>query len=402
MNSEIEYSPDTDKKQGIDMPENQPRVNSLRELIDLVTGRNWNPETSQEPSGLAENLPFPFLALVGQTEMRLALLLAVINPAVSGVLLMGPRGIGKTTAVRSLTDLLPEVQRSMCFYGCLQEDIETGGIDAVCPDCARKYGEGKPLSILDRVKLVELPLNSKLKDVIGGLDDRALIHERLRLKRGILAQADHNLLHIDEVNLLSGDIIDATLDAAAQGHFTVRRGVMSATYNARFTLIASMNPEEGNLRPQIMDRFGLRVVVPGLKNLDERLEAYRRVRSYLTNPHEIILRYQSSSLLARDETQAARNLLPHVKVPDEIAIEGIRFIQRLKIDSLRAEITLFEAARAYAAADARSEVSSEDIRIVAPMSLRMRQSTFMINFFEQQQTYEDEILASLEQSFPKS
>jgi magnesium chelatase subunit I len=378
-------------------PDNKPRVNSLKELIDLVTGRNWSPGTSQEPLGLAEILPFPFLAMVGQFEMRLALLLAVINPAVSGVLLVGPRGTGKTTAVRSLSDLLPEVQRSTCFYGCLPEDIETGGIDAVCPDCAKKYGEGKPLTVTDHVKLVELPLNSRLEDVIGGMDDRALIHERLRLKRGILAQADRNLLYMDEVNLLADEITDATLDAAAQGHYTVRRGAMSATYNARFALIASMNPEEGNLRPQIMDRFGLRVVVRGLQDSDERLEAYNRVRAYLTNPQDLVSRYLSSTLIAREETQQARSLLSKVEIPEDVAKSGIELIQKLKIDSLRAEITLFEAARSYAAADARLEVSLDDIRIVAPMSLRMRRSSFMVNYFDQRQSEEDEIYSSLQQ-----
>src|SRR5512142_3312941 len=131
-------------------------IQSLRELIDLVTGRQFQAQLSQEDAGLAEVLPFPFLGLVGQMEMKLALLIAVINPLVSGVLLVGPRGTGKTTVVRSLVDLLPLVRRSACYYGCLPEDIETGGLDAVCPDCARKYGEGIPLTRVDRGRLVEL------------------------------------------------------------------------------------------------------------------------------------------------------------------------------------------------------------------------------------------------------
>jgi magnesium chelatase subunit I len=188
--------------------------------------------------------------------MKLALLLALVNPAVGGVLLIGPRGTGKTTVVRSLVDLLPCVSRSLCYYGCLPEDIESGGMDAVCPDCARKFAEGQPLSVFDRVHLIELPLNARLDDVVGGLDERAALNERMRLKRGILAQADKNILYVDEVNLLAEEISDALLDAAAQGSFTVRRGPLSATYRSRFILIGSMNPEEGNLRPQILDRYG--------------------------------------------------------------------------------------------------------------------------------------------------
>jgi magnesium chelatase subunit I len=130
----------------IEAEDSQPKVKSLRELLDLVTGRSSLPELQQEDSGLAESLPFPFLALVGQYEMKLALLLSVINPGCGGVLLIGPRGTGKTTAVRSLLDLLPLVNRSACFYGCAVEDIETGGIDAVCPDCAKKFGLGLSLS----------------------------------------------------------------------------------------------------------------------------------------------------------------------------------------------------------------------------------------------------------------
>jgi magnesium chelatase subunit I len=143
--------------------------------------------------------------------MKLALLISLVNPAVGGVLLIGPRGTGKTTAVRGLVDLLPEVPRSLCYYGCMPEDIEIGGIDAVCPDCAQKYAAGEPLTRSDRVRLVELPLNARLEDVIGGLDERAVIHDRMRLRRGILAQADRNLLYIDEVNLLANEAVDARL-----------------------------------------------------------------------------------------------------------------------------------------------------------------------------------------------
>jgi magnesium chelatase subunit I len=315
---------------------------------------------------------------------------------VGGILLVGPRGTAKTTAVRSLLDILPKVERSLCYYGCLPEDIESGGIDAVCPDCAKKYAEGLPLVAPDRVRLVELPLNSRLEDVVGGIDERAVVHERLRVRRGILAQADRNLLYIDEINLLSDDIVDAILDAAAQGSYTLRRGPVSATYRARFVLIGSMNPEEGRLRPQIMDRFGLRVIVRGLDDPAERLEAYRRVQAYLTNPRGMASIYGNEMVAAAEEIQSARAMLTKVTLPDKVARPAIKLVQKMGIDSLRAEITWFEAARAYAAADGRPQVSSEDLQAVAPMALRLRRSQFMAEYFISQAGEEEELLALLD------
>ncbi len=368
--------------------EGEPPVRSLRELIDRVTGRGFRLAQAEEESGLAEVLPFPFLGLVNQREMKLALVLALINPAVGGVLLIGPRGTGKTTAVRGLVNLLPEVPRSLCYYGCLPEDIESGGIDAVCPECAQKYARGEPLAKMDRVRLVELPLNARLEDVVGGLDERAALHHKMRIRRGLLAQADRNVLYVDEVNLLDDDVVDALLDAAAQGSYTVRRGAVSATYWSRFILVGSMNPEEGELRPQIQDRFGLRVIVRGLEDLQERLEAYRRVKAYKTNPRQVVAAYAEETAIAQEEIQTARQNLPNVVLPDAVAHLGLDLIRRMQIDSLRAEITLFEAARAYAAADGRLEVVPDDLRLVAPMSLRLRHSRFMQDYILHQQNEE--------------
>lgn len=244
---------------------------------------------------------------------------------------------------------------------------------------------------MDRVHLVELPLNARLEDVVGGMDERAAAHGRMRLRRGILAQADRNVLYVDEVNLLADEIVDAILDAAAQGSYTVRRGPVSATYRSRFVFIGSMNPEEGHLRPQILDRFGLRIVVRGLQNPEERLEAYRRVQAYLRNPRGTIAQYAGETEQARREIQAARDLLPQVTMADEVARLGLRMIEQLQIDSLRAEITLFEAARAYAAADARTEVLPDDLVVVAPMALRMRRSRFMEEYFAHQESEEQEL-----------
>lgn len=372
---------------------------NLRELVDYVAGKSLPPLTPED-GRVTETLPFPFLGIVGQQEMKLALLLGLINPNIGGILLIGPRGTAKTTAVRSLLDLLPQVERSTCFYGCLPEDIEIGGIEAVCPDCAKKYGEGVPLTAPDKVRLIELPLNARLDDVVGSIDERAAIHDRMRIRRGILAQADRNLLYIDEINLLSDDIVDSILDAAAQGSYTVRRGPVVATYRARFVLIGSMNPEEGRLRPQILDRFGLRVIVRGLENIEERLEAYRRVQAYLANPRQMVGQFATEMEAAAAEIKSARARVHKVVLPDKIASPAIRLVQRMGIDSLRAEITWFESARAYAAADAREEVTVEDLKAVAPMALRLRRSQFMNEYFKGQVGEEKE-LSSLLTSFNK-
>jgi magnesium chelatase subunit I len=317
--------------------------------------------------GIAEHLPFPFLAMVGQLEMRTALLLAVINPAVGGVLLIGPRGTGKTTCVRSLTDLLP--------YNEVSDEDEND-----------EPGENGELAVrLEPVRLVELPLNARLEDVVGGINERIAVQQgRIRLERGILSRADQNLLYIDEVNLLDDLIVDAILDAAAQGSYTVRRGAMAGTYRARFVLIGSMNPEEGRLRPQIMDRFGLRVPVQGLLNPAERLEVYQRVRRYQVHRRRFLAEWAEVTAQAREEIILARELLKETEL-SEVAIEvGLRLVNSLGIDSHRAEYAMFEAARAHAAADGRDVADMRDIRAVAPMALRQRRSQFMADFFARQ------------------
>ena len=370
-------------------------IRSLRELIDHVSGKSL-PALAPDEGRVTEPTPFPFLAIVGQQEMKLALLLGLINPNIGGILLIGPRGTAKTTAVRSLLNLLPQVERSTCYYGCLPEDIELGGIDAVCPDCAKKYGEGLPLTAPDPVRLIELPLNARLEDVVGGIDERAAAHDRMRVRRGILSQADRNILYIDEINLLGDDIVDSILDAAAQGSYTVRRGPLAATYRSRFVLVGSMNPEEGRLRPQILDRFGLRVIVRGLEDADERLEAYRRVNAYLESPRLMIAQFSDEMEAATSEIRSARERVKSVKLPDKIANPAIQLVQKLGVDSLRAEITWFEAARAHAAADGRDEVSLDDLKTVAAMTLRLRRSTYMNEYFNDQQGEEKEMQTLLE------
>lgn len=349
--------------------------------------------STRVPELLSGEVPvFPFLAIVGQEEMRTALLLSVINPAVGGVLLIGPRGTAKTTAVRGLVELMPPIRRSLCPYGCEEEAAETWGMDAICPDCAEKMGRGETLTDLDQMRLIELPLNARLEDVIGGINERVAVEQqKIRLERGILAHAHRNLLYIDEVNLLDDIIVDAILDAAAQGRVTVRRGPLSAVYPSSFTLVGSMNPEEGALRPQIQDRFGLRVWVDGLSVAEDRLEVYRRVRAFREHPHRLIAAVAEDTIAFGEEIERARDLLPQVELSPEAEQLALRMIQELDISSHRAEITTLEAARAYAAADNRELATTEDVAQVALMALRQRRSEFIRKYFELAQAEASEI-----------
>ncbi|MCA9873809.1 MAG: AAA family ATPase [Anaerolineales bacterium] len=378
------------------MSTSRPRSQLLELLLQSPAHRVTR--LPDEDYGLADVEPFPFLAIVGQEEMKLALILSVINPRVGGVLLIGPRGTAKTTAVRSLTDLLPQVRRSLCANGCTEEMLEEGGMDALCEECRQKVGYGEPLTVEDRVRILDLPLNARLEDVVGGINERiALEQQRVRLERGILGHADGHILYIDEVNLLPDEITDAILDAAAQGHYTVRRGPLKLKYRSRFLLIGSMNPEEGRLRPQLMDRFGLRAVVRGLSDGDMRYRAYEQAIAYQHDPEAFAALYADGTLALAAEVQQARQLLPGVMVGEAARMLGVKLIQSLQIDSGRAEITLFEAARAYAAADGREEVLPADVQAVARLALRQRQSPALQQFFSEQDQEDAQMTAVLAQ-----
>jgi magnesium chelatase subunit I len=358
-------------------------------------------EAPEPDLGLAEHRPFPFLAIVGQAEMRTALLLAVVNPAIGGVLLIGPRGTGKTTAVRSITGILPHIEVSDCEDDVLPEDLaalDPEDAKNLYPDCFDKWQRNEPISHYEAVKLVELPLNARIDDVVGGINERAAVHRNLiRVERGILSRADNNILYVDEVNLLEDQIVDVILDAASQGNYTVRRGAVVGTYRSRFVLVGSMNPEEGRLRPQILDRFGLRVNVRGIMTSEERADIYHRVRAFRRNPTKFIREWEAETAATQDEVLVARELLKVTEISEEAFKVGLDLVNQLEIDSHRAEYTMFEAARAYCAADARTVVTVEDIHAVAALALRQRRSDFMVNFFENQAEEDKQILHLLDE-----
>jgi magnesium chelatase subunit I len=373
----------------------QPR-SQLLQLLQSASPAHQILRLPDVDHGLADVEPFPFLAIVGQQEMKLALTLSLINPYVGGVLLLGARGTAKTTAARSLVDLLPRVRRSLCAHGCTEEMLASQGMAGICKDCAGRIGYGQPLTVEERVRIFELPLNARLDDVVGGINERvALEQQRVRLERGILAQADGHILYIDEVNLLDGAVTDAILDAAAQGFYTVRRGPASLRYRSCFLLIGSMNPEEGQLRPQLMDRFGLRAVVRGLPTAAERFEAYRLALLYRQNPEGLAAAYADQTLALTEEIEQAKCRLPQVTLAGEAVAVGLDLIEQARIDSNRAEIALFEAARAHAAADEREEATAGDVRAVALIALRQRGSCRLDDFFTGQEEEDERLLATL-------
>ncbi len=313
---------------------------------------------------------YPFPALVGQEELKLALLLALINPAIGGVLIEGPYGVGKTTAVRALLDLMPLVERPVCRRGCLPDEP-----DALCSDCRERVSRNEALLTSEPMRLIELPLNARLEDVVGGVNERvALEQRRVLLEPGALAVANGNVLYIDEVNLLEPAVVDAILDAAAQGRTFVRRGAMVRLYPSRFILIGSMNPEEGRLRPQILDRFGLRVWTAPLAAGAERLEATRRVRAYKTDPAAFRLRYAAAISGLAEAIRGAREVLPLVQPTHNAELLAVDVVGALNIPSHRTEIVLLEAARAHAALLGRVDADVEDVHRIAPLVLRQRGS----------------------------
>jgi magnesium chelatase subunit D len=313
---------------------------------------------------------FPFTAIVGQEEMKLALLLNVVAPAVGGVLVTGHRGTGKSTAVRALADLLPRLDAVKgCAYNCDPAD-EAG----LCGDCAARLDSGEGLKRERRgVPVVELPLGATEDRVCGTIDlGRALQEGVKAFEPGLLARSNRGFLYIDEVNLLEDHLVDLLLDVAATGRNRVEREGVSAEHPARFRLVGSGNPEEGELRPQLIDRFGLCVEVETEKDLDSRVLIVERREAFDLDPAAFNLSIQSEQARLRRRVTRAAALYPEVKVPREVIRQIAGLCLRLGVDGHRGEITLTRAARALAALEGRREVSVEDVRRVAPMSLRHR------------------------------
>lgn len=313
--------------------------------------------------------PYPFSAIVGQAEMKEALLIAATEPALGGVLALGDRGTGKSTAVRALAALLPAVSAvAGCRYRCDPADRRR-----LCPECrARRVGGRLPRERV-RVPVVDLPLGATEDRVVGALDiERALADGVKAFEPGLLARANRGFLYIDEINLLEDHLVDLLLDVAASGENVVEREGLSLRHPARFVLIGSGNPEEGELRPQLLDRFGLCIEVRTPTDIDERIEVVRRRDAFEQDPAGFARRFAAAEAGLREAIVAARRLLPMVAVADEVLALAARLCVALGTDGLRGELTLLRAARAKAALEGEIAVTPAHLRAVAPAALRHR------------------------------
>ncbi len=312
---------------------------------------------------------FPFAAIVGQDEMKLALLIAAVDPAVGGVLVFGDRGTGKSTAVRALAALLPALPVvTGCRYGC---DPAAGA--ALCAECRARLDQGALPVSMAPAPVVDLPLGATEDRLVGALDLQKALSEGLKaFEPGLLARAHRGFLYIDEVNLLEDHLVDLLLDVAASGENVVEREGLSVRHPARFVLIGSGNPEEGELRPQLLDRFGLSVEVTTPTDLATRVEVVRRRDAFDRSPEAVLARWADEGAALGRAVARGRAALPETEVPDAILERAARLCLALGTDGLRGELTLMRAARALAAFEGAAEVGGEHLRRVAPSALRHR------------------------------
>ncbi|MCU0952895.1 MAG: magnesium chelatase ATPase subunit I [Burkholderiaceae bacterium] len=310
---------------------------------------------------------FPFSAIVGQDEMKLALLIGAVDPAIGGVLVFGDRGTGKSTAVRALAQLLPAMKVVIgCPYGC-----DPARPAASCSHCSSGRAPFKSRAV--PVPVVDLPLGATEDRVVGALDlERALTQGVKAFEPGLLARAHRGFLYIDEINLLEDHLVDLLLDVAASGENVIEREGLSVRHPARFVLIGSGNPEEGELRPQLLDRFGLSVEVRTPTDLAQRVEVVRRRDAFERDPVAFIAAWQRDDGRVRRRIVAARARVAQVAVSDAVLELATRLCLQLGTDGLRGELTLMRAARALAALDGAAAVDAVHLRRVAPSALRHR------------------------------
>lgn len=320
---------------------------------------------------------YPFSAIVGQERLKRALLLCAINPRIGGVLIRGEKGTAKSTAVRALARLLPSIAVvEGCPYSCPPD--KTAG---VCSVCREHQTAGKLLSTVRRpTRLVELPVSASEDRVVGSLDlEHAITEGQRRFEPGLLAQVNRGLLYVDEVNLLDDHLVDILLDAAAMGVNTVEREGISVSHPARFILVGTMNPEEGELRPQLLDRFGLAVDIVGLTDVASRVAVIERRMLYDEDPEEFVARWQEAEHKLAERIVVARELLPHVVIRSiDMAIVASLALD-LGVDGHRADLTILETARTHAAWSNRTVLTTEDIQLAAELALphRLRRQPFV-------------------------
>ncbi|MCX5364628.1 putative cobaltochelatase [Streptomyces sp. NBC_00124] len=315
--------------------------------------------------------PYPFTALVGQDSLRLALLINAVSPAVGGVLVRGEKGTAKSTAVRALSALLPEVPVvSGCRFSC-----DPAKPDPACPDGPHEPGNG----VERPARMVELPVGASEDRLVGALDiERALAEGVKSFEPGLLADAHRGILYVDEVNLLHDHLVDLLLDAAAMGASYVEREGVSVRHASKFLLVGTMNPEEGELRPQLLDRFGLTVEVAASREPDQRVEVVRRRLAYDDDPTSFAARWADEEASVRRRIIGARELLPSVRLGDGALRQIAATCAAFEVDGMRADIVMARTATALAAWAGRTEVLAEDVRQAALLALphRRRRNPF--------------------------
>ena len=313
-------------------------------------------------------VPFPFSAIVGQDEMKLALLVAAVDPGIGGVLVFGDRGTGKSTAVRALAALLPKMRVvAGCRYGCDPAAAE------LCAECRARGAAALAKTRLAPVPVVDMPLGATEDRVVGALDlERALTQGEKSFEPGLLARAHRGFLYIDEVNLLEDHLVDLLLDVAASGENVVEREGLSIRHPARFVLVGSGNPEEGDLRPQLLDRFGLSVEVRTPEDLATRVLVVRRRDEFERDPAAYVEKWQREDNKIRKRILKARESLDSVDVPDAALERAAQLCMALGTAGLRGELTLMRAARALASFEGADVVDDAYLRRIAPSALRHR------------------------------
>jgi len=302
--------------------------------------------------------------------MKLALLLCAIEPNIGGVIIMGHRGTGKSTGVRALADLLPRINKVRgCPYGC-----DPDRLNELCRDCADRLSrDGRLPAERGEVPVVDLPLGATEDRVCGTLDiERALVEGVKAFEPGLLAHANRGFLYIDEVNLLDDHLVDALLDAAASGRNVVEREGVSVTHPARFVLVGSGNPEEGELRPQLLDRFGLYTQITTITDINQRVEIVQRRERFDDDPNAFQAAQKNEQDKLRGRITRARKTLARVEIDHELLMLIATLCAALRVDGHRGELTIARAARALAALEGRAKANANDVERVATMSLRHR------------------------------
>jgi Mg-chelatase subunit ChlI len=297
---------------------------------------------------------FPFTAILGQDKMKMGLILNLIDPLIGGILMTGHQGTGKSTAVRSLVELMPEIE---VVKGCEFSCDPDSNIDDLCETCKEKKETNKVETRFRDMWLVNLPLGVTEDMVCGSLSIDKVLTEGIRaLHAGLLAKANRGILYVDEINLLQDHIVDVLLDSAASGVNIIEREGISVSHPSRFILVGSMNPEEGDLRPQIADRLGLEVRIRAPRDNELRAEITKRVISFDDNPKKFIKNYEKQQNELRQKILNARKILKEVQIPDSVYEFVSKIVSELEIFSQRADITFIRCARAHAALNVRNKI----------------------------------------------